>query len=213
MSEFEMSKYLPEETTQPELPTDDPTKKVTKEVKIAKLGDKSASEIIAKALIEALRREDIELIQKPNDAGNSIFNKVKIISTEDINNNFKGVMSDVNEGDIIVSDLFIPKTSQEEMFDATVSESDIIYFNNTERAAKALINKLRSEMKEMEADDVTPEYEGAVLHNLFPGDKVPIDGIMHEVVFRDSYVILFREEVDHPCNKDNYKLVDCPKGV
>lgn len=212
MSEFNISKYLPEEVKQPELPTDDPTEKVTKEVKIAKLGEKSASEVIAKALIEALRREDIELIQKPDDSGNGIFSHVKIISTEDINNNFKGVMTDVNEGDIIVSDMFIPKTREEEMFDATVNESDITYFNNTEKAAKALINKLKANMKSVESEPVEG-YEGIELRNLFPGDKVPIDGFMYEVVFRDSYVILFREETQHPTNKDNYLLVDCPKGV
>lgn len=214
MSKFQMSNYLPEEDIQSDLPTDDPVEKATKEVKVAKLGEKSASEVIAKALIEVLRREDIELMRRPDDTGNGIFSRVKIISTEEINNDLKGVLSDLNEDDIIVTDMFIPKTRGEEMFDASIADTNIQVYNNIDRAAKVLTSLSQQETlptTENPSSHVLPE--GVSLTSLFPGDKTVIDDCSYEVVFRDSFVMLLRKEDQHPSTKDDYLLIDCPKGV
>lgn len=214
MSKFDLDKYLPTQedvVNEDESPIETPTEKQTKEVKIAKLGKDSASEVIAKALVEALRREDIELIQKPQESSNGIFDNVKIVSTEEINNNLKGVLGELSEDDIIVTDMFLPETMEEEMFDVTVNESGIKIYNNLDKAAKALASISRSQVEEpVGNEENTLELD---LSNYFPGDKVDLNGISHEVVFRDSYVILLREETQHPNRKEDYVLLDCPKGV
>lgn len=214
MSKFDIDKYLPTQediVNEDESPIETPVEKQTKEVKIAKLGSVSASEVIAKALIEALRKEDIELIQKPEESGNGIFDNVKIVSTEEINSNLKGVLGELNEDDIIVTDMFIPNTMEEEMFDATVSESNIKVYNNLDKAARALASISRKQTEEV-VETEEPNV-GVDFRDCFPGDKVELDGISYEVVFRDSYVILLREETQHPNRKEDYVLFDCPKGV
>lgn len=213
MAIFEMNKYLPKEEGNTEDNIESKGKEV-KEVKIAKLGERSASEVIAKALIEALRKEDIELIEKPKDSGNGVFSNIKIVSTEDINNDFRGAVNFIDDNDIIVTDMSLPNTTNERMFDDLINEKGNVVYRDLGKAASELYDRVEGVIPEVH-DDTTQDLsnEDIKLQDLFPGDKVPVDGIMHEVVFRDSYIIVFREETQHPCTKENYLVVDCPKGV
>lgn len=212
MAIFEMNKYLPKEEGTTEDNIESKGKEV-KEVKIAKLGERSASEVIAKALIEALRKEDIELIERPKDSGNGVFSNIKIVSTEDINTDFRGAVNFIDDNDIVVTDMNLPNTTNERMFDDIINERGNVVYRDLGKAARELYDRVEGVVPEVRDNVSESVIDDVKLQDLFPGDKVPVNDIMHEVVFRDSFVIVFREETDHPCTKENYLVIDCPKGV
>lgn len=163
------------------------------EVKISKLSETTVSEYIAKILNKAFEKEDIDAIDVPNEEGvASISDKLKeirVVSTEDINNDLKGALEYVKGGDLVIHNNRHPTTTEEIIFANRVEDNpnihnDVVSYIKS-NAFKETFDTYKTEQSFVD----TPVVEDLQLE---VGDTHTHEGKECVVVYRDIYIYLLK---------------------
>lgn len=211
MTKMNMEKYLSnyedkdikkEENLNSEAPVKDDLQEGLKEVddnkkvdiKISKMSNNTVSEMMCGILNKALRIEDIATVNYPDEDGknnNSVIKDIRIVSTEDINNDLKGTMEFIGNADVVIHNNRTPSTPEEVIFAARVEgnpniHSDVVQYVNENKVEETNFTE------EPIINEQTNQYS-----SLEVGDEVNYEEEACVVVFKDSDVCVFKSKLTY----------------
>lgn len=197
---FEISKYIERE----ELPKDENVEiteqpeenlpkgtTVSKIIKIESVGDEALSGIIAKALFEALKKDDINIVPINNKTRNDIFKNVKVVSTESINNS-GGELKQLEDGDIVLSDIKLPTTPVERMLDFRIDDHKGTHYRSVEKLREYINNELRLEATTffLTEDDRVVKHDSVVTYL----DSLKVGQVFsHSELGEGSFIMIYSD--------------------
>lgn len=224
MSTFQLSKYMNDEekdiaSKEPADVTDGDGKpsegrKAVKEIQITSLKDEEGTAIVAKALMQVLRKDKIDMMDI-NEHNDRIFKEIKVVTADDVKNNLGEATKFALEGnaDVIVlpearklmeGEVLMNNLADKENVYLGVkdfykrsslgdfTEEDVISMDADQYAeddANELIRVIKEEQVSMEEITITRTLENdSVKYRV--GDNTP-QGV---IVFVDDLVVLFRKE-------------------
>lgn len=140
VNNFQLSKYYDQDGTEvPKEKAKEDTQKKVKQISVGIVGKDKASGFVAKALIKALKRTDLEVLEVETEPKNTIFTNIKVVSTEGINDpDFDA--SSIKEGDVVLTDMILPGTLREKMFRADLDDKNVKVFTNPEAAKDKVLS-------------------------------------------------------------------------
>lgn len=192
---LQLNKYLT-----PEENVDQENKEVVehskpREVQVTSIDRGKVGEFLAKTLIEALRREEFEFIDNPESNGeiNPIFKDIRVVSTEDINNDLIGAINFAKGGNLLVTDLVEAETPSEKMF--LSQTEDLNTYNSGLKGS--IVSHVKEEIaKDMEEELSSIEKPIEAQEDLFKdkdiGDEYEHEGQQSTILYKDRLIALIR---------------------
>ena len=225
MSTFQLTKYMDDEekakvVSEPDTQTEtDPKspegRKAVKEIQITSLKDEKGTAIVAKALIQALRKDDIDMLDI-NERNDRIFKEIKVVTEEDVKDSIADSTKFALEGnaDVIIMP-GVTKLDEGQVLLNNLEGKENVYIGPDEYYEKSGLSEFTEEnVISMDADNFAKDDAEELIRIIKEEEQLSMEeltvikdkGLTEEryrvgdttehgvIVFVDQLVVLFRKE-------------------